>query len=234
MEYFVAANKNYQLRSNDYENAKKMLSYYGQAQEDLNIYGFQYMEILKYVKQAREIADEISIIAAFGKINQGIETNSRDAYAYIKRINDYFNNKTISDLWKAMDPETKSSISYNEFVRKFYSDPNGEYANMRFDLYRFLDDNEIDYRQAMINRGNQIKKMVNVADLILNIPHFKAMAKSLVVSKSIINKLSIKSKIEDVAINMLPNPKYTLKDHEYKKVEQFSNNYLIYQYFFRC
>lgn len=98
MEYFVAANKNYQLRSNDYENAKKMLSYYGQAQEDLNIYGFQYMEILKYVKQAREIADEISIIAAFGKINQGIETNSRDAYAYIKRINDYFNNKIISDL----------------------------------------------------------------------------------------------------------------------------------------
>lgn len=231
MEYFVAANKNYQLRSNDYENAKKMLSYYGQAQEDLNIYGFQYMEILKYVKQAREIADEISIIAAFGKINQGIETNSRDAYAYIKRINDYFNNKTISDLWKAMDPETKSSISYNEFVRKFYSDPNGEYANMRFDLYRFLDDNEIDYRQAMINRGNQIKKMVNVADLILNIPHFKAMAKSLVVSKSIINKLSIKSKIEDVAINMLPNPKYTLKENEHKKVEQFSNNYLIYQYF---
>lgn len=120
-------------------------------------------------------------------------------------------------------------MGYNKFVRDFYM--SDEYVNDRFDLYRFLNDNEVEYRKRMIDVGNTIKKMVNVADLILNIPHFKAMAKSLVVSNAIINKLSIKAKIQSEAIKLLPNMKYTLKENEFNKVEQFANNYLIYQYF---
>lgn len=248
----------------DYRNAILQMKYFNQARNDLRNAGPNANAIMRYVGDVLDITNEISIISAFGKINQGIDTNSRDAYAFVKRIDDYFNGKLALAKYQSKimlpDPEGKykaahpSAItevreingemvtlveqkpneyysSYEEYKRAFMTSP--LFADYRFNIYRFLDENPSNdkYREYMIKVCDTYKQLVNVADLMISIPHFKQMAKALLVARKVMELSSIKYNIENKMLSLLPNQSYTLKEDEYKRIKQLANGFLVYQFF---
>lgn len=255
------SNKNVTLTKKDYRNAIMQMRYFAQARTDLENAGPNATAIMKYVDAVHDMTEEISIISSYGKINQGIDTNSRDAYAFVKRINDYFNNKlTLSNYnskkvlpikgTKSIEGEDVVEIMHNgrmvkakpQLVKTYYGNSFDDFryafftsdlfANDRFDIYRLLDNDpkNDEYRKHIMDVCDNYKHIVNIADLMLTIPHFKEMSKSLLLARKILSASSIKYNLENDFVSLLPNQKYTLKEDEYKRISELANGYLISQF----
>jgi hypothetical protein len=76
---------------------------------------------------------------------------------------------------------------YVKSIEEFISKKFGE----NFDLVRFLSDDQ--YREICINTYEQNKDVVNILEVISEIPHFREMLQSIVLNQKILSSLSVRN-----------------------------------------
>lgn len=99
-----------------------------------------------------DFAQELRTVTSFFKVNQGVETR----YAKLKA---WFDDLTLS----------RARIAKAKGI-------NGEGFKQPFDILRFFD--EADYRQEIINQYEELKEVINIAELINDSPHFRAQLRA--------------------------------------------------------
>ncbi|MBO7211783.1 MAG: hypothetical protein J6V44_12365 [Methanobrevibacter sp.] len=162
--------------------------------------------------------EEMKLLGKILKINQKIEGKSFDKYNYIRGIE-----KGIS---KILNRKEK----------------NGFYpilSDSKFSLIEFILD--ADYRNSKIaDYEHLIKKGVaqfNILQLITDSAHFGEMFKLIALDKRLLSAVSIKSRLTDHLVSKVEAKKsekpqfVSVTREEYKRIENFANDVLIYNYF---
>lgn len=148
---------------------------------------------------------EMETLGGMAGINQGIRTNSFDKYKYIKRINNYINNKVIE-----------------------YNNTHSDQLST-FDLMTFLSDPYM--QQVYINEYEKIKNTYNILRAITTVPHFNEMFKVLYLDNTSIKWLSVKNRLEEkIADRVLTNITQQLNQSEYRELTKYVNDILIYNW----
>ena len=99
-----------------------------------------------------DFAQELRTVTSFFKVNQGVETR----YAKLKA---WFDDLTLS----------RARIAKAKGIK-------GEDFKQPFDILRFFD--EADYRQKIIDQYEELKEVINIAELINDSPHFRAQLRA--------------------------------------------------------
>lgn len=141
-------------------------------------------------KNVMEGADEFSALGQILGINQGIPTSKIDLQKRVQKI---------QDVYAKRFTETNTPIDEQLDVKRFLTDP--EYATHIKDSY------------------NEVKKCVNIFDLIDHIPQFRSIFKIFSSVLDIDHNLPIKTQIYDYAYNRI-------KSQGMKMSEQYQKNML--------
>lgn len=166
---------------------------------------------LKLIRDMQPFTEEMKLLGKILKINQKIEGKSFDKYNYIRAIE-----KGVSKILSRKGGTFQASFS----LMSFLLDP----------AYR---QNKIeDYEHLIKNKSAQL----NILRLITESAHFGQMFKLIALDKRLLQGSAIKTRLTDKFVKeierLAKNPNTTsVTADEYKRIENFVNDVLIYNYF---
>jgi len=147
--------------------------------------------------------EEMQLVGKFTAFNKGINTNSFDKYNQFKSI------------------ETGVNRVIQQYNRR------NKTNHPSFNLMTFLADESS--RQTWIDLYEEMKTYANPLDAVNNVPHFREMIKMAYYVESVINAVSMKDRFTSKIINeVLQKPTQKLDKREYKAVDKYVNDVLIF------
>ena len=148
--------------------------------------------------------EEQQILGALAGINTGLKTKSYEKRKWVQRIENY-----VNDLFP-YDKKTKEN-------------------EIPFSFKTFMED--FNYRQYWINKLNGKKVSDNVLEVITNVPHYWAMLESwymdLYMIEHSVSRFILENRIAD---NIKPNRTYSYKEAEWKQIQKYVSDILIYNW----
>ena len=133
--------------------------------------------------------EEMELMGAMLGVNQGLRTNDYDMYSFIKRIENFINNRMQNEYIN----ETKRIKAENKIL------PASQQKNLpekpeRFVLQQFLSD--LTTQEQWIQTYNRIKSSHNILDIITKVPHFARMFQTLSTNSSALSRYSTVYRLE--------------------------------------
>lgn len=133
--------------------------------------------------------EEMELMGAMLGVNQGLRTNDYDMYSFIKRIENFINNRMQNEYIN----ETKRIKAENKIL------PASQQKNLpekpeRFVLQQFLSD--LTTQEQWIQTYNRIKNSHNILDIITKVPHFARMFQTLSTNSSALSRYSTVYRLE--------------------------------------
>lgn len=148
--------------------------------------------------------EEQQILGALAGINTGLKTKSYEKRKWIQRIENY-----VNDLFP-YDKKTKEN-------------------EIPFSFKTFMED--FNYRQYWISKLNGKKVSDNVLEVITNVPHYWAMLESWYMDLYMIEHSVSRFILENrVADKIKPNRTYSYKEAEWKQIQKYVSDALIYNW----
>ncbi len=179
------------------------------------------LDLQKVALLKSEIVPSSEEIKLFGKLlslNQGVKTNIIDSYLFKSSIEDSVNS-TLNAVSKHPDiPDP---------LKEWYkADSNS------FDFVRFVDPNEIDYRDMYIDLYEYCKASFNILSIFASSPDFFEMGKVFGTNYKALSKVSIKNRTFTTIMQNLKNNKltYGATHANYKNVFNLTDDLLIHKY----
>lgn len=163
-----------------------------------------------------ESAEELNILGCLGSLNQGIKPKLIDKITLEDRIDKFINGR-INDNANA------------EEVKVLSEKWNLDTSNL-FDFVLFTSNEE--YQKDMVELYNKIKDTFNILDIIISVPHFKAMITAYGVddkiSENFVNTYQISKSLLKQFIKSKLIPQLTPK--HVAKVNDFANEVIIHKF----
>lgn len=203
---------------------------------------------------------EQSMMGKMAGINQGLKTKSFDKISFKQNVENYITDARRSylqkQLWKAKnekqtleknlsrerDPDKNVEIR-NKLaqINQHISSLENQILNMpSFDLHMFIVDKQ--YQDAWIKTMEDVKHTDNILKIIVSVPHFKQMLGTWAVDETLLQKSSVRYKIERSLLNNIKPTKpikaektfksHTFKELEFNQVKQYVNDHLILNWLF--
>lgn len=148
--------------------------------------------------------EEQQILGALAGINTGLKTKTYEKRKWVQRIENY-----VNDL--------------------FPYDKKAKENEIPFSFKTFMEDSE--YRQRWIWKLNGKKVSDNVLEVITNVPHYWAMLESwymdLYMIEHSVSRFVLENKVAD---NIKPNRTYSYKESEWKQIQKYVSDVLIYNW----
>ncbi len=135
----------------------------------------QYMSLEKILKATKEQQMLGSILG----INGGLDTDDYSEYKNVRKVERFVNDKYIKYL-------TQHSNEHFE----------------PFDFVRFLDKNNIAYRDRQIEYYNKVADTFNLLDVLISVPHFYAMLQMIPLNRRLLEE-SVALKMERELVGKL-------------------------------
>lgn len=133
--------------------------------------------------------EEMELMGAMLGVNQGLRTNDYDMYSFIKRIENFINNRMQNEYIN----ETKRIKAENKIL------PASQQKNLpekpeRFILQQFLSD--LTVQEQWIQIYDRIKSSYNILDIITKVPHFARMFQTLNTNSNALSRYSTVYRLE--------------------------------------
>lgn len=183
-------------------------------------------------------AEELKMEGTLGSINQGTKNNFADESAWVDKINTFIN-KRYAD---------------KQLYTVFESDSNGviqvtKQTFVPFDIIKFVDPKEIEYRRRQIEQYEAVKSSINILKSMTDTEHFNAMLSFVKLNRNLIERAAVNQISHKMAKEALLTPsdkdkhdasnpisptdiKY-LSAKAMKTVRGFARDTLIMNWFFR-
>lgn len=176
--------------------------------------------------------EEMELLGAMLGVNQGLRTNDYDMYSFIKRIENFVNNRITAQYLrhKAEIQRENKKLPITQ-QKKLPERPE------LFNLMRFLNDSV--YQENMIRDYDSVKSTHNILDIITKVPHFTQMFKTLSLNTTALSRYSIVYKTErniaDQVINHIKKESksefdFKLAQPEFREIEKTIYDTIISQY----
>lgn len=196
----------------------------------------EYKNVLTTLGKLIDKAEELKIEGKLGSINQGTKNNFADEYAWVSRINTfvnrkYRNNKNITTVIIDGKPVKKQQ----DWVP--------------FDLIKFVDIKNTEYRELQIAQYEKVKSSINILKSMTQTEHFNAMLTFVKLNRNLIERAAVnqmahimardalmtkKDKQKESTINGIPSIELkSLSAKSMKVVRNFARDTLIMNWFFR-
>lgn len=117
--------------------------------------------------------------------------------------------------------------SYTKGIETFINDKfSTGNLGVTFSLLQFAADDA--YRQEQIENYEKVKTTFNILDVIASVPHFKEMFNVLSIDNEVLNRLSVRNKLESIVIdNTAPERGNKLSPDEFRQVKNNVDDFLI-------
>lgn len=161
-------------------------------------------------KQIKEEAKETQLVGRIFGLNQGMKTDLAGKIAFLNMLESGMASreaKFIKSLGTsaAFLEAIKADKPYlsDEYIINAYNAASDSDIIGNFDIRKFLNPDNLEYRKAAIDYYNCLKGVWNIYDMIDKIPHFKALYKVLFMTDVVDTKISNKFEVIDTLRKML-------------------------------
>lgn len=121
-------------------------------------------------------SEELKMLGTIGSINQGVKHTFAEEYRWVNRV--------------------------QAFVNKRYTEAKGDFEP--FDLIRFVDVNEVEYRQRQIDQYERVKSTVNILRAATETKNFNAMLNFVKLNRNLLERATI-NKASRILLDKLVN-----------------------------
>lgn len=165
--------------------------------------------------------EEMELMGAMLGVNQGLRTNDYDMYSFIKRIENFINNRMQNEYineTKRIKAENKTLLVSQQ--KKLPEKPE------RFILQQFLSD--LTVQEQWIQTYDRIKSSHNILDIITKVPHFARMFQTLSTNSNALSRYSTVYRLErqfaDDVVEYVKNKStafdFKLTQPEFREIEK--------------
>lgn len=113
--------------------------------------------------------------------------------------------------------------SYIKGIETFIND---KFKNSSFSLLQFAADEN--YRREQVENYEKVKTTFNILDVIASVPHFKEMFNILSIDNEVLNRLSVRNRLESIVIdNSIPERGNKLSPNEFRQIKNNIDDFLI-------